>query len=173
MKTISKALLLSALVIMMASCNTFTPQPTEMPTPTNTSLPTSTSSPTTTPTSTPEPTSTPTNTSVPPTATPSESVPDLPMPSGTPSSEWEGVSIMPNALAGEGDSKGYIFTINATSDDIQLFYENEMAKLGWDALASGLSATNTTLMIFFKGTNTFSVTIIPQPDGSMYVMLVK
>jgi len=173
MKSIIKVMLLSILVIILASCNSFTPQLTETPTPTNTSLPTSTSSPTTTPTSTPEPTSTPPNTSVPPTATPTESAPDLPMPSGTPSSEWEGVSIMPNALSGEGISQGYIFTINATSDEIQLFYENEMAKLGWDALASGLSATNATLMIFFKGANTFSVTIIPQPDGTMYVMLVK
>ena len=80
---------------------------------------------------------------------------------------------MPNALSGEGISQGYIFTINATSDEIQLFYENEMVKLGYDSLASGQSATNATLMIFFKGTDTFSVTIIPQPDGTMYVMLVK
>jgi len=46
MKTISKAMLLSILVFILASCNSFTPQQTETPTPTNTSLPNSTPFPT-------------------------------------------------------------------------------------------------------------------------------
>ncbi len=163
MKTIGKAILLSVLVIALASCNTFAPQPTETPTPTETSLPTSTN--------TPEPTNTPTKTPVPPTETPS--APDLPMPSGQPSSEWEGIPVMPNAIAGEGDSKGYSFTINATPEEIQKFYEKELGKLGWNMFASGQGTTNAILLIFMKDASTLSVSIIPQPDGIMYVLLVK
>lgn len=163
MKTIGKAILLLALVITLASCNSFTPKPTETPTPTETSLPTSTS--------TPEPTNTPTKTPVPPTETPS--APVLPMPSGKPSSEWEGIPVMPNAIAGEGDSKGYAFTINASPDEIQKFYEKALGKLGWNMFASGQGTTDAVLLIFMKDTGTLSVSIIPQPDGSMYVLLVK
>jgi hypothetical protein len=59
MNNISKSIVFSVLLMTLASCNNFTPKPTETPIPTATSLPTSTNSP--------EPTSTPTNT---PTETP-------------------------------------------------------------------------------------------------------
>src|SRR5258706_8460862 len=163
MKNIGKAILLSVLVITLASCSSFAPKPTETPVSTETSLPTSTN--------TPEPTNTPTKTPIPPTDTPS--APVLQMPSGKPSSEWEGIPVMPKAIAGEGDSKGYSFTINASPDEIQKFYEKELGKLGWNMFASGQGATNAILLIFMKDTGTLSVSIIPQPDGTMYVLLVK
>jgi hypothetical protein len=163
MKTIGKAIILSVLVTALASCNALSPKPTETPTPTATSLPSSTS--------TPQPTNTPTETPVPPTETPS--APVLSMPSGNPSSEWEGIPVMPNAIAGEGDSTGYAFTINASPDEIQEYYEQELGKLGWNMLASGQGTTNAILLIFMKDTSTFSVSIIPQTDGVMYVLLVK
>ncbi len=160
MKTVGQAILISALVITLASCSTFAPQPTETPIPTETSLPTATN--------TPNPTNTPTKTPIPPTETPS-----LPMPSGKPASEWEGIPVMPNAIAGEGDSKGYSFTINATPEEIQSFYEKELGKQGWNLLAGGQGTANAILLIFMKDVNTLSVSIIPQPDGIMYVLLVK
>ena len=167
MKTILKTIILSVLFIALASCSTFAPTPTETPVPTQTSLPTSTS--------TPAPTNTPTitasKTPVPSTQTPSGSV--LPMPSGKPASEWEAIPIMPNAIAGEGDSKGYAFTINASPDEIQKFYENELAKLGWNVFASGQGTTDAVLLIFMKDAGTLSVSVIPQSDGTMYVLLVK
>ena len=167
MKNIRKAIILSFLVLALASCNTFAPKPTETPTPTKTSLPTATN--------TPEPTATPTlkptEAAIPPTET--ASAPVLPMPSGKPLTNWEGIPIMPNAIAGEGDSKGYTFTINALPDEIQKFYEKELAKLGWNMFASGQGTTNAILLIFLKDTSTISVSIIPQPDGVMYVLLVK
>lgn len=163
MKTICKAILFSILVIALAACGPFAPAPTETPKPTETPLPTSTS--------TPEPANTPTQTPVPPTETPS--APALKMPSGKPAAEWEGIPIMPKAIAGEGDSKGYSFTIKASADEIQKFYETKLAKLGWNVFASGQGTTDAVLLIFMKGTATLSVSIIPQSDGVMYVLLVK
>ena len=151
MKAIAKAIIFSILVITLASCSTFVPQPTETPTPTGTSLPTSTNTPEPTPT----PTIAPTRTPIPPTETSSEPV--LPIPSGNPSSEWEGIPIMPNALAGQGDIKGYSFTINASPDEIQKFYETELAKLGWNMFASGLGTTDAALLIFMKDRSTLCV----------------
>lgn len=80
---------------------------------------------------------------------------------------------MPNAIAGEGDSNGYSFTVNATADEIQAFYKTEMAKLGWNMFALGEGSTEAVMLLFMKGSDTFSVSIIPQPDGLMYVLLVK
>jgi len=63
MKTVSKAMILSVLIIALTSCNAFAAKPTETPTPTATSLPTLTPTPTATSlptlTPTPEPTATP------------------------------------------------------------------------------------------------------------------
>ena len=95
------------------------------------------------------------------------------MPSGTPAAGWEGIPVIPDAIAGDGDSKGYSFTINASPDEIQEFYEAELAKLGWSMFTSGQGTTGAVMLIFMKGTGTLSVSIIPQADGIMYVLLVK
>ena len=95
------------------------------------------------------------------------------MPVGEPASEWEGIPIMANALAGEGDRNGYSFTINASTDEIQEFYENELSKLGWNLFASGQGTTDAILLFFMKDASTLSVSIIPQPDGTMYVLLMQ
>ena len=181
MKTISKAIILTVLVVVLTACNALSAKPTETPVPTATSLPTLTSTPepTTTPTliptETPEPTFTPTTrptaTRIPPTET--ASVPGLPMPSGTPVAIWEGFPIMPNAIAGEAEGNNYTFTIMASADEVQEFYETELAELGWNLFATGQGETDTLLLMFMKGTNILTVSIIPQPDGVMYVLLVK
>ena len=80
---------------------------------------------------------------------------------------------MPNAIAGDGDFTGYSFTINATLDEIQKFYEKELENLGWNMIASGQGKTSAVLLIFLKDTGTLSISIFPQPDGIMYVLLVK
>lgn len=163
MKIIAKAMFLLVLVSLSTACSSLAPQPTGTPIPTETQAPTSTS--------TPEPTSTPTDTPVPPTETPS--APVLQLPVGEPADEWEGIPVMPNAIAGEGDSAGYTFIIAASLEEIQTFYEQELAKLGWNMFASGQGATDAVLLIFMQGTDILSFSIIPQPDGIMYVMWVK
>jgi hypothetical protein len=180
MKSTRKSILLLVLILALTSCSAFAPQPTETPVPTLTPLPTLTSTPpptlTTTPTQTPTvtplpPTEVPTQTPLPPTKTPSAA--GLPMPAGEPAAEWEGIPVMPAALAGEGDSTGYSFTIQASTEEIQAFYEKEMPRLGWELLASGQGTTNAILLIFMKGSGTASVSIIPQASGLVYVLLVK
>jgi hypothetical protein len=167
MKIINKAMTFLVLCLTLASCSALSPKPTETPIPTKTSLPTLTNTPEPTATPTPKPTRTP----IPPTETPS--APVLAMPSGKPLTNWEDIPVMPNAVAGDGDSKGYSFTVNASSDEIQKFYVKELAKLGWNMFASGQGTTNAILLIFMKDTNTISISIIPQPDGLTYVLLIR
>ncbi len=39
--------------------------------------------------------------------------------------------------------------------------------------ASGQGTTEAILLIFMKGSDTMTISIIPQPDGLMYVLFVK
>ena len=167
MKHIATRFLLFFLAIILASCNTFVAQPTVTPAPTETPAPTSTNTPEPTPTQT----LTPTRTAVPSTETPEE--PILPIPSGQPAKEWQGIPVMPKAIAGQGDSKGYTFTVKASAQEIQKFYESQLAKLGWKMFASGKGGTEAVILIFMKQAGTLSVSIIPLQDGTMYVLLVK
>ncbi len=161
MQVIAKVAVLSALVTTLVSCYGLTPKPTETPSPTATFMPTLTS--------TPEPTNTP----IPIQATETPSDAGLRMPSGVPVSVWNGIPIMPNAIAGDGDSGSYYFTIAAPAKNIQAFYEAELGKLGWDMLAHGQGTTSAILLIFMKEGSTLSVAIIPRADNVMYVMLAK
>lgn len=162
-------------VILLFGCSTLNP----ILTPTNTLFPINTIQPTNTPipptlSNTSEPTITPTNIPTNPPVLPTETLsePVLSMPSGKPKSEWEGIPVMPNAIAGEGDSKGYAFTIDTSLDEIQKFYKEELTELGWDFLAIG-QGPKSVMLIFTRDTGPLSVIIIPQSDGIMYVLLVK
>lgn len=176
-----KNALIAGMILMVSflisGCGS-TPQasPTVAPTavPTATSLPTLTSTPrpTETPTPTPvPPTQTPLPSPIPPTETPAE--PELTMPTGKPAAEWQGIPVMPNAIAGDGDSQGYSFTIKATPDEIQAFYEKEMKKLGWDMFATGQGSTDVKMLMFQKSSGLVVVSVIPQTDGMVYVLIVK
>ncbi|MGD8455665.1 MAG: hypothetical protein PVF83_04705 [Anaerolineales bacterium] len=163
MKTIPKTIYLSVLTAVLMSCSSLVPEPTPTSTPTQTSLPTSTN--------TTKPTNTSTKTPVPPSKTPS--APVLQMPSGKPLSEWQDIPVMPNAIAGEGDDKGYSFTVDASPDLIVEFYETELTRMGWYVLAVGQGTTDAVLLVCTKEGGMLSVSIIPQPDGITYVLLVK
>jgi hypothetical protein len=97
------------------------------------------------------------------------------VPVGTPEKEWNGIPIMPGALAGNGDSAAYRFTIKATATEIQDYYVNALVhRLGWSASATGSGETGTLLLIFtnMQNTSTLSISIIPF-DELFIVMLVK
>ena len=97
----------------------------------------------------------------------------LPLPSGTPDSEWNGMPIMPQAVAGEGDDESYSFTVEATVDQVQSYYEQEMTRLGWTPLAVGTGENDSLLVIFQKGEETATVSIFLLEDNLTYVFLVR
>lgn len=94
------------------------------------------------------------------------------LPDGQASTEWKGIPIMPNAITGEGDEEGYVFTIKATPGQVQDFYQTELAKLGWQPF--GTSNGDTSLMLMFTNNNsdTLTVSIIAKGD-EVLVLLVK
>lgn len=170
------AVLLCVFPITLTACAGIAPQPTQTPLPTAsaTSLPTATVTPTATATQTPEPSSTPTpkptSTRLPPTETADVA---LPAPQGTPATDWNGIPIMPGALAGEGNSSSYSFIIKASNEQVSQYYTAEMAKLGWQLFATGDKGGQTMMIIFLKGVTTATIALIPQDGGTVYVMFTK
>jgi hypothetical protein len=147
------------LLLTLAACSNFLqPTPTPSPTQTPTAIPTLTA------------TVPPTETSGPPTAT--ENVVATLAPEGEPASEWNGIPIMPGVITGEGDEEGYVFTITATSQQIQEYYELELGKLGWQSLAEGDGSSSSILIFTNEASETLSVSIITKGDDAL-VLLVK
>jgi len=161
MRNVLQAFFFVLLGSALVSCSAFAPVPTQTPASTATSLPTATS--------TLQPT--PTLTAVPVTAMPDSFV--FPMPEGKPAEDWQGIPVMPGALAGQSDANSYAFTIQATPDEIQQFYLAALEKLGWTMLAASDGESDSVLLVFMKDANTLSVSIFSQADGVMYVLLIK
>jgi WD40 repeat protein len=98
----------------------------------------------------------------------------LPVPANEPASTWNELPIMPQAIAGDEDDTGYYFTVEATVDEIQDFYQVEMAKLGWEYLGTGELEEGTLEKIyhFFQQDNEIAlISIYSLDDNVSYVLL--
>lgn len=147
MKSPSAACLL--LLALLTACSSFAqPTPTPTPTGTFTAVPTRTA------------TRTPTRTPSPPTETPATA------------SEWNGIPIMPGAVAGDGDEESYVFTIQATPQEVQEYYELELGKLGWQLSAQEDDDASLLLIFINDASATLTVSVIARGDEAL-VLLVK
>lgn len=96
---------------------------------------------------------------------------DLFNPQGTPVQVWREIPIMPEATAGqEFDGETYSFKVNATSQEVQDYYNAELPKLGWEALSMPTQG-DATLMVFSKGSNILTITVAPA-QSELVVLLV-
>ena len=154
MKKLIAASLLVLMLVLTACSNFIQPNPTVIPTLTFTVVPTLA----------------PTNTIVSSTKTP-DAVSAL-IPEGQPASEWNGIPIMPDAIAGEGDDESYVFTVKATPQQVQEYYQLELGKLGWQPFATGDGDSSLMLMFMNNASATLTVSIIAKGD-EVLVLLVK
>ena len=97
----------------------------------------------------------------------------LPIPTGKPAVEWNGLPIMPQARAGDEGEGSYYFTAEVTVEEVETFYESEMQQLGWSLLGVGEGENGTLLLIFQKGGAVASVSILLLNESTVYVFLVK
>ena len=148
MKTFTAAALLVLLIVLTACSNSAEPNPTVLPTssiaPTNALFPAS-------------------------------QTPDVfasLVPTGRPVSEWNGIPIMPGAIAGEGDEESYVFTIQAMPQQVQEYYQLELGKLGWQPFATETKDSSRMLMFTNDASGTLTVNILTKGDKTL-VLLVK
>ncbi len=77
---------------------------------------------------------------------------------------------MPQANPGTEDQSGYSYTINATVQQVQVFYDTEMSKLGWQSLASGAGKTGSVILLYQKDNKT--ITIGAAPLGGVTLVMI-
>lgn len=97
----------------------------------------------------------------------------LPIPTGKPAVEWNGLPIMAQAIAGDEGEGSYYYTVEATVEEVETFYESEMQPLGWSQLGVGEGENGALLMIFQKDEVIVSVSILLLDESTAYVFLVK
>jgi hypothetical protein len=94
------------------------------------------------------------------------------VPHGQPLSEWNGIPIMPGAIEGEGDASSYRFTTTASWVEIQAFYASQLSQLGWELLGSAEGKNGAVMLIFDGGEKTVSVSIVPNGETSIVVIVM-
>ncbi|HSL44668.1 MAG TPA: hypothetical protein VK897_14625 [Anaerolineales bacterium] len=91
-------------------------------------------------------------------------------PQGTPVQEWKGVPVMPQAIAGQEFGDTYSFRVNATAQEIQEFYNQELTALGWNQPLEFPIESGGGFLYFDKENSTLTIFIVPS-EGSMVVLL--
>jgi hypothetical protein len=94
------------------------------------------------------------------------------LPSGTPLSEWNGIPVMPGAIAGEAVEGGYQFTIATDLTAITNFYQTELSKLGFEVELNVDETVGQAIMDFRKDTITGMVAVVPLGDGLNGVAII-
>jgi len=94
-------------------------------------------------------------------------------PQGTPVQEWRGIPIPPEAIAGQefSENNTYSFKANVTAKEVQGFYDEKLAPLGWSQPFSLPIEAEGGLMVFRKDQSSLAITITPS-EGTVVVLLV-
>ncbi len=102
-----------------------------------------------------------------------EATAEAALPSGTPLADWNGIPIMPGALAGEAvDTSGYQYTTSADLAEIAAFYETELTNLGYEVELAMDQTVGQAILNFSKGDMTGMVAIVPLGGGLNGVALI-
>jgi hypothetical protein len=81
---------------------------------------------------------------------------------------------MPGAIAGSVNGDSYIYAILAAPSAVEIFYTQEMPKLGWNPKSDNGTPQPSGILtlVFLKGQEVGLVAIIPQ-KGGVIVMLSR
>ena len=92
--------------------------------------------------------------------------------SGTPLLEWNGIPLMPDALAGSERDGNYLFNTPSLPADVADFYNQEMQKLGWTARPENETPDPSGIitLAYEKDKLKSVVGIIPQAEGSVVML---
>jgi hypothetical protein len=164
MKDLAKTIIVILLSVVLMACGStailnITPTVALAATQFVTTAPTFTPLPTATPKPSLTPTPVPTDTPIPATAT---LPPPTLTPSATPLTDWNGVPIMPGATDEKVIPYGFEYMIAAPASDVEKFYKQEMAKLGWIYENSGSGSNGTVSLNYLKGQRSSLIAFVPQ-----------
>jgi hypothetical protein len=79
---------------------------------------------------------------------------------------------MQGAIAGEEKEGGYSYSVKTTVEQVQNFYEIELADTGWTLFTTGKGETGSLLLMFQKDDKTSTISVFEQ-EGLVIVLLVQ
>ena len=92
-------------------------------------------------------------------------------PQGTPLSEWNGIPIMSGATSGEEFNEStYSFKLNATVQEVQDFYNAELANLGWSSTFNLPGDENGAILFFSKDPSFLTITITNFDEDTLVML---
>jgi hypothetical protein len=94
-------------------------------------------------------------------------------PTGVPRSEWSGIPIMPQALAGqEYDKNTYSYRAPSMAEtDVQSYYAGELKGLGWTSTFSAATGSEGGVMVFSKDSSVLTITVVKE-DQQILILLI-
>ncbi len=96
-------------------------------------------------------------------------------PQGKPVSEWNGIPIMPQAIAGEEFSKStYSYRASGVdSPTIQTFYNDKLKAAGWSSPFSAQGGGAGGLMLFTKESQVLTITITKSDQDEVVLLSLQ
>jgi hypothetical protein len=79
---------------------------------------------------------------------------------------------MPKAIAGSGDQISYSYTIQASPEQIQNFYDRAMPKAGWQPFAVGSGTSGNLMLMYQKSDAITTISVIVQGEVTL-VMIIQ
>jgi ABC-type Fe3+-hydroxamate transport system substrate-binding protein len=100
---------------------------------------------------------------------------DVQAPAKEPLVEFYGIPVLPSAIVAKDGWNAYFYLADSELWQAQDFYLEEMAQLGWSVGLYWNEYTDQTLDMvkttFFRADGKCTVSLIPQSDGPLYVIL--
>ncbi len=88
-----------------------------------------------------------------------------------PLEEWKGLPIMPGAIGGSESEGGYGYFIEASLEEVDLFYEQFLTEAGYSVFTSIDDNPNLIFVMYFDGSDFIGLSAI-LPEGETYTMVI-
>lgn len=90
-------------------------------------------------------------------------------PQGVPAADWQGIPIMPEAVAGEETQGMYSFRVNASLKEVHDFYAAALPPLGWSSLFAGQELP---IEVYSRDNQVLTLTITEQEGGTIVLLSI-
>jgi hypothetical protein len=91
-------------------------------------------------------------------------------PKSPPLAEWNGIPILPQAIAGDETEGLYVYKVAVTSKEVEDFYAAQLPSLGWTNDFSMPGMEGVAILMYSKGDQTLSITVTTL-EGYVLVMI--
>ena len=98
---------------------------------------------------------------------------DMFNPQNPPLSEWNGIPVMPGAIAGDESPGLYGYTIQVDVKAVEEFYAQQLPALGWAETFSMPSSSGLAVLLYQKGNQILTVTITTLEDHLLVMLTMQ